>query len=257
MAYTKSVNEVAAVANATIASAGHNAEIAGIQAEFEDRMEACLLNGVVSGMAPSISTTNILIATGEAYVEGKRYSGVGTVAFAGAGAGTYYVYIDPTDDTTPYKKVITTDPGAGFLVLCTVAWNGTDTLSALVDLRAFGLVPWECVLFKTGAVAADVLAVVPVARDVFIEGARIVCGNTGGTSGSTIVDVHNGATSVFTTQARRPTLAYTEADWTTAVSGTPDGDRTVAAGSYIVVEIDEVPGTASDDLGVIVFGRYM
>ena len=213
-----------------------------------------LLNGVKSGMAPTISTTNIAIASGVGHCEGVWFTGDTSVAFAGAAADDYWVYADPADGG--YKKA-TSDPGDGYLVLCQVTWNGTDTLSALVDLRAFGLVPWECVLFKTGAVAADVLAVVPVARDVFIEGARIVCGNTGGTSGSTIVDVHNGATTIFTTQSRRPTLAYTEADWTVATSGTPDGDRTVATGSYIVVEIDEVPGTASDDLGVIVFGRYM
>jgi len=262
MSYARAAGWFDAVNPNIMTDMAFNGLVDGIQAEDELRDEATTLNGVVSGMACSISTTNIAIATGQARVEGKRYSGVGTVAFAGAGAGDYYVYIDPTDDTTPYKKVITTDPGAGFLVLCLVTWNGSDTLSALVDLRVFGLTPWSFSCAKLGAVSAASIGRFVADRDIFIEGVKINAGNTGGTSGATTVDVHKGAsaassTTIFTTQSRRPTLAYTETDNTTAVSGIPDGDRTMAAGEYLDVIVDAIPGTASDDLAVVVYGRYM
>lgn len=233
----------------------------GAQTEMEERMEALALNGIESGCAPSISTTNISIATGVMWIEGLRFEPApSTVAFtAGDGANTYYIYGDPTDTGSPYKKA-TADPGAGYMVLCTVDWNGSDTLSNLIDLRPWGLLSADMVIAIPGTVATGVQAVIPIARNLWIESVQIAMSDNGDTSGSTTVDVHLGADgskgdSIFTTQARRPTLAYDTADYTLGVSGVPDGDRLPDAGEHLVVEVDEVAGTAGADLTVTIKAR--
>jgi len=245
----------------TVSSTQIAAFYAGLQAEFEERMEAGLLNGVESGCACSIASTTISIATGVMWVEGRRFRPApSTVAFtAGDGADTYWVYVDPTDTTSPYQKG-TSDPGAGYLVLCAVEWNGSDTLSNLVDLRPWGLLPADMVIAVPGTVATGVHAVIPVTRNLWIESVQICMSDNGADSGSTIVDVHLGADgskgdSIFTTQDNRPTLAHDTADYTVAVSGLPDGDRLPDSGEHLVVEVDAVAGTAGADLTVTIKAR--
>lgn len=261
MSYKKFLNMLTAVSGAYYQPAEHDAESLGIQAEFEDRMEACLLNGVISGMACSISSTNILIATGEAYVEGKRYSGVGTVAFAALGNNTYYVYVDPTDNVTPYKAK-TSAPTSGELSLCIVTW-ATPTLSALVDLRQWGIVPaqFECQI--VGAVTADQIGFfsVPLDKGFWIDGVCAWATDNGTAAGPTLIDVHAGASgsapaTIFTTQANRISIAWNAADATIYYSsGYPEANRKLAAGSLIVVEVDAAATTLTD-LSVCVFGRW-
>ncbi len=261
MSYAKFANMLDAVSGAYYQPAEHDAEVEGIQTEFEDRMEAHLLNGVISGMTPSISGTNILIAAGEAYVEGKRYSGVGTVAFAALADNTYYVYVDPTDDVTSYKAK-TSAPTSGELTLCIVTW-ATPTLSALVDLRQWGLVPAQFNFQVVGAVTADQIGFASVPRDkgFWIDGVCAWAVNNGTAAGPTLIDVHASASpgvpaTIFTTQGYRPSMAHDLADATlTYNTGYPEANRKLAAGSLIIVEVDAA-ATALADLSVTVFGRW-
>jgi len=233
----------------------------GVQDEFELRGGDGFLDGVVSGMACTISTTNIAVAAGRAYVGGKRYSGGTNVSFVGKSADDYYVYIDSADDDTPYKAK-TTAPTSGELLLCTVTWNGTDTLSALNDnVKVLGIVDASIYVDVPGTLTTGVKAVRPVPRDLWIEGVEIICVANGTTSGAVTVDVHLGADgakgdSIFTTQGNRPTVAHDTADYTIGVSGEPDGDRKPDAGEHLVVEIDAVDGGAvADTLGVLIKAR--
>lgn len=232
----------------------------GVQDEFELRTGDALLDGVVSGMACSISGTKVSIASGRAYVGGKRYSGSAFVEFAGKAAGDYYVYLDGADDDAPYKAK-TTPPTSGELTLCTVTWNGSDALSNLDDnAKVLGVQPYDLVVALPGTTATGVHAVVPVMRDLWIESVYICQSDNGATSGSTVVDVHLGANgskgdSIFSTQANRPTLAHNDPDYTVAISGTPDGDRKPDAGEHLVIEVDEVPGTPGADLTVTIKAR--
>lgn len=231
----------------------------GIQAEFEDRMEAHVLNGVISGMDCSINGTQVDIAAGEAYCDGKRYSGSASVTFSAADAsGTYYIYIDPTDDASPYKKA-TSDPGAGYLVLATVDWDGSSTLSNLVDLRPWGLLPAAIRFSVVGALSTGTVGWQIIERNFWIEDVQILVGTTG-TAGNTTVDVHVGdagaaPSTIWSDASDRPSVAYTDADYSTATSGTPDTNRKATAGQIVQVVLDEV-ATGASDLAVVIRGRY-
>jgi len=231
----------------------------GLVAEYEERMEAASLNGIESGCEPTISTTNISIAAGVMWVEGRRFEPApSTVAFsAGDGANTYYVYVDPTATTSPYKKS-TADPGAGYLVLCTVAWNGSTTLSALVDLRAWGIEAWEHHSHVIGAVTADTIDMVVLPYNVWIEGVKGSLEECGSAAGPTYVDVHGGAggseATIFTTQSRRLTIADTDTNGAVYSSGVPDGTRKFTAGQKLLVQVDGI-STGPTDLAVCIYGR--
>jgi hypothetical protein len=237
-----------------------NSPAQGVQDEFELRGGDGFLDGVVSGMACSIDDTEIDIASGRAYVGGKRYSGGASVDFTGKSADDYFVYLDSADDETPYKAK-TSDPTSGELTLCTVTWNGSDTLSDLDDAaKVLGLQACDIVVALPGTVSTGVKAAIPVTRDLWIEDVRICLSDNGDTSGATTVDVHLGADgakgdSIFTTQANRPSLAYDTADYTVAVSGTPDGDRKPDAGEHLVIEVDAVAGTPGANLTVLIKAR--
>ena len=69
----------------------------------------------------------------------------------------------------------------------------------------------------------------------------ITCKDTGSAS-STIIDINKNGTTIFTTQANRPTLAYDDAD--DVASGTPDV-TSYEAGDVITVDIDQVATGAS------------
>ncbi len=232
----------------------------GPQAEFEDRMEAADLNGVVSGFASSISGTSIALATGEAYCEGKRYAGSGTVAFVGASADTYYVYIDPTDDTTPYKKK-TTVPSTGELTLCSVVWSGS-ALSGLVDLSQWGLRHWELADCNLGSVLTGIVGYYIIPHDVWCKGIEISV-RSKPTGSSIIMDMHAGAggatpSTVFTTTAYRPTITTSGTAYTIyGNSGYIEVNRKLAAGSIIEVYVDQTDSSsAAADLAWSIWGRY-
>lgn len=109
----------------------------------------CLARGLVipnylNGLAPSISGTTISVATGACLLDGHVHrvlSTPETISFSGAASGTYHVYLDhaATDgiySATLRKLIDASWPAtAPYVRLCTVAWNGSTTLSSLVDTR--------------------------------------------------------------------------------------------------------------------------
>lgn len=75
---------------------------------------------------------------------------------------------------------------------------------------------------------------------ITIGAVRVACG-TGPAGASLIVDVNKNGTTIFTTQASRPTVAAGSA---TALSGAVD-TPTWANGDYITVDIDQVGSTTA------------
>ncbi len=75
---------------------------------------------------------------------------------------------------------------------------------------------------------------------------------TKGTANSTIVDVHKNGTTIFTTQANRPTIAYDDADG--VASGTPDVTSFVA-GDVFTFDIDAA-ATGAAGLSIVAALTY-
>lgn len=96
--------------------------------------------------------------------------------------------------------------------------------------------------------ATDVAGFV-VPSEATISMVYIRCQTTG-TSGNTIIDVNKNGTTIFTTQANRPTLAYNDSDG--IASGVPDV-ASFTTGDLITIDIDEVAtGAANLDVCVVV-----
>jgi hypothetical protein len=74
---------------------------------------------------------------------------------------------------------------------------------------------------------------------------------TPGTSGSTIIDVHKNGTTIYTTQANRPTLAYTE---TGSKQATAPDITSVTAGDVLTIDIDQIEGGIPQNLILVIEG---
>lgn len=74
---------------------------------------------------------------------------------------------------------------------------------------------------------------------------------TPGTSGSTIVDIHKNGTTIYSTQANRPTLAYTE---TGSKLATAPDVTSVAAGDVLTIDIDQIEGGTPQNLILVIEG---
>ncbi len=232
----------------------------GLQAEVEERLDHLVpsVPGVISGGACSIDGVDINVAEIVAYAGGKRYEESESVTFSGSDAADdYYIYIDPTDDVTPLTKG-TTLPSGDELPLGLVTWDGTDTLSALVDLRAWGIFPVSFPFGVVGAVAADTIGHIILPCDFWLETVKASLEDCGTGAGPTYIDVHGGAggseATIFTTQSRRITIAHDATDGAVVSSGVPDGTRKFTAGQKLIVEVDAV-ATDPVDLGVTIIGR--
>jgi len=75
---------------------------------------------------------------------------------------------------------------------------------------------------------------------------------TAGTSSNTIVDIHKNGTTLYTTQANRPTIAWNDADKKVDCA-LPDV-VTVAAGDVITIDIDQKETGTPKDLIVLIQG---
>jgi hypothetical protein len=235
-----------------------NAAFDGIQVELEDRSAAAWLDGVVAGLTPSINGSAVDIASGQAYVVGLLFTGGTSVAFESEDPpGTYYVYIDSGNLQSPYAKSVAR-PGAGKLVVCTVAWDGSS-LSNLVDMRPWGISPAALHFDLPAQVTEGPMGHAILDRDFWIEDVQVMLADTG-SEGSTIVDVHVGnagemPTTIFSDQSRRPEVASTEPDYSVATSGVPDTNRKASAGQVLEVDVDSA-ATGAAGLAVVVRGRY-
>lgn len=74
---------------------------------------------------------------------------------------------------------------------------------------------------------------------------------TAGVSGSTTIDVNIDGTTIYTTQANRPTVAYTEGDDAVDQGGTPDV-TSWPSNSYVTFDIDAIEGGGRANLRVVV-----
>lgn len=109
-----------------------------------------------------------------------------------------------------------------------------------------------------GRIGALTAPLVGVGRSLFAYPATIVgvvaAIDTAPTGASVILDVNKNGTTVFTTQANRPTIAA-GAHATSAIAVPTVID--LVAGDYLSVDIDQVGSTvAGSDLVVKVFYRY-
>ena len=231
----------------------------GIQDEFEERW-GYVLDGVTSGMTCTTSGTTVAIASGDAVVAGKRYSGNTSVDLTGEAAADYYIIIDSSDDTTPYKAQ-TGAPTSGELTLCTCTWGGSAFSSPYIDdqRKIQGIQRVEFPFTFDGVLATHKRALIPVHADLWIEEFHFLCVENGSVSGGVTLDLLLGAdgsegTTIFTTTARRPSLTTATADFTIASMDPPDGDRRPDAGEHLVVAVDAIDGggTASTCSGVVV-----
>jgi len=247
------------------ASSDWNALQDGIQAEMEGRMEAWALPGVISGGACSINGTDVDVASIDAYAKSttklKRYSGSDSVAFTGDDANdTFYIYLDPTDDTTPLTKSASAPTAGTDCCLCQVAWDGTDTLSALVDLREWGIWPASFRFQVVGAISADVIGLIVLPWNFWIETAKAALETCGTGAGPNYIDIHAGAggseSTIWTTQARRITIAHDATDGAVVEGGVPEANRLLTAGQKMLVEIDAAATAAADLSGIIIGRKY-
>lgn len=79
-----------------------------------------------------------------------------------------------------------------------------------------------------------------VVRDTLTISEVVLHRSVAGTSSSTIIDVHKNGTTIFTTQANRPEIAFGGGDDQTVVK-TPDVISLIS-GDILTVDIDQVEG---------------
>jgi hypothetical protein len=88
-----------------------------------------------------------------------------------------------------------------------------------------------------------------VPRALVIEKVYIYCKTTGSVS-STIVDINKNGTTIFTTQANRPDLAFDDGD-KKAESGAPDVTALVE-GDIVSIDVDQIATGAADLSAIII-----
>jgi hypothetical protein len=76
---------------------------------------------------------------------------------------------------------------------------------------------------------------------------------TAGSSSDTIVDLHKNGTTMYTTQANRPTINFADGD--RKVQATLPDVLAVAAGDILTMDIDQIEGGTPQHLTLIVQGN--
>ncbi len=123
------------------------------QAEFEKRSSEQLGSGVCDstsfvGTIDAGADAVDFVAGAGAYHLGKRFATGGSVSFSGSDAAdTYYLYLAAS--TGALAKSTSVPAASAGLLLYSVTWNGSDTLSALTDLRVVGFVGTAQLQVKT------------------------------------------------------------------------------------------------------------
>jgi hypothetical protein len=184
------------------------------------------------------------------------------VAFTGGdAAGTWYIYLDgaETDEEDSPKKTQTlaTALGADCLLLAAVTWNGSDTLSDLIDLRQWGrdANPFEC--FVAGALGADTIHwtwIVDKPCAIRRPKARLMtCGSGAGPTVFDILTGANGATaSIYSDSGDRFSIAHTDTDGAVVDGAYPDQNFVLAVDDVVELLTIGTPATGAADLAVII-----
>ena len=161
------------------------------------------------------------------------------VRFTGNGSAQPPSFLDLTDTPNTYIGK------AGYSVVVNGAEDGLEFVEA-----GGGSGGGNPLFFVDGFLVASVNpgGAYICAADMEISLVYIHCSDTG-SAGNTIVDVNLNGTTIFTTQANRPTLAYNDLDQV-AVSGTPDVIA-CAVGDVLTIDIDQV-ATGAETLSVVV-----
>jgi len=124
----------------------------------------------------------------------------------------------------------------------TPAWLGTaNQLGYSIEWRANGLYLVDTVV-DGGAIAPTDMTV----SAVWLY--RLIAG----TSGSTVIDLNKNGTTMYTTQANRPTIAFNDAD-SKIQAALPDVTA-VAAGDILSIDIDTVEAGSPGNLVLVVKG---
>ena len=203
--------------------------------------------------------------------------------YAGVGVSDLGIWAQTDVPATPSDLVgtgITLDVGADFVGLC-ISEKDIDTVQLYADTSAGYMLQlrnrgtakgwavsrdgtvngkiedsFQWALYVAGAqtVGTNKAAYFQVPAKCLIEEVRVHLG-TVPTGAAFIVDVNIGGTTVFTTQANRPTVAISASD---ATSGTPDGGTSIAKDSVLTLDVDQIGSTiAGSDLVVFVRGRLI
>jgi hypothetical protein len=130
-----------------------------------------------------------------------------------------------------------------------LTWDNDNSEWIAADLPESGgsggmAVDW----FVDGALATETGVTAWVSPKSATISSIIAYCSTKGASGSTTIDIHKNGTTVFTTQANRPSVAYNDADgWAT---GTPDV-TSLLEGDVLTLDIDAV-ATGAEGLAVVI-----
>jgi hypothetical protein len=154
-------------------------------------------------------------------------------------------FTDLSDTPSTYtgnagKILIVNATESGIEFTSYVPSSGTTTLS--------GIASNDAVFFIDGALASGIAMsysyVVP--RNMTISGIFAYV-ETPGDSGDTIIDVNKNGTTLFTTQANRPSVAYND---TSSIKAVPDITE-LLEGDIITIDIDTV-AEAAEDLTIVI-----
>jgi len=174
------------------------------------------------------SKDGIVIEAGDVYIYGNEFINCVTAIeftsdLGGAGVIGHNVY---RDVTTPFVDADTDVVASTFADVRTATWSlpGAATVNTGVQRLYFP-------------------------DRSFILAARLTADTAGTGTGFNTLDVHKNGTTIFTTQANRPTLAAGEND---GGSQGPDV-RAIAAGEYLTIDIDALTATTpAEDLVALV-----
>jgi hypothetical protein len=163
--------------------------------------------------------------------------GAGALTWSAAAGGGHEIQDDGVAQTT---RAALNFVGTNFAVYDSA---GATIVSGTVG--ATSVPAWTENIDGALATGTDVAAYVAPGVGTIVA-VYIRCKNTGSV-GSTIVDVHKNGTTIFTTQASRPTLPFKDADGV-AKSGTPDV-TTVSENDVFTFDIDNI-ATGAEDLSI-------
>ena len=248
----------------SIAAATFTSMEDGIQSEFVDRTAISPFNGVVSGMAPTEDETNdeIDIASGTGYAEGYRLEGSTSVTLVGEAAGTYYIYVDPTEtNETDAYKAKTTFPTQAELLLAKVTWDGTDTLTSFLDLRQWGTHAGEVELSdpSTSDLSTGTKFRKHFKYPVCVRNTSLII-DTCGTAGTTIVDIHTGTAgstaTIWSAAANRFQVGHADTDGAVVAGNVADQNYKLDAEDVLEIIVDTIASSASGIHCSVVYTYY-